>query len=135
MADSKGNPVMKHYFLADVSDFIFVSDPPEEGNIIFIPGGSYPELPEYDEFRETVTTSKDSAEKWFADMAKTFRSTEEDLTDLASEEKSAAHGKRAKRIYRSFPELSGRTKKSFEELKEKFEEIKDKFGKKTDKSA
>ena len=38
---------MKHYFLADVSDFIFVSDPPEEGDIIFIPGGSYPELPEY----------------------------------------------------------------------------------------
>ena len=34
-------------FLNDISDFIFISDPPENADIIFIPGGSYPELPEY----------------------------------------------------------------------------------------
>ncbi len=38
---------MKHFYLADISDFIFISDPPENADIIFIPGGSYPELPEY----------------------------------------------------------------------------------------
>ena len=38
---------MKHVFLNDISDFIFISDPPENADIIFIPGGSYPELPEY----------------------------------------------------------------------------------------
>ena len=39
--------MMKHDFLNDISDFIFISDPPENADIIFIPGGSYPELPEY----------------------------------------------------------------------------------------
>ena len=39
--------MMKHVFLNDISDFIFISDPPENADIIFIPGGSYPELPEY----------------------------------------------------------------------------------------
>ena len=38
---------MKHDYLADISDFIFVDDAPEKADIIFIPGGSYPELPEY----------------------------------------------------------------------------------------
>lgn len=38
---------MKHDYLADISDFIFVSDAPEQADIIFIPGGSYPELPEH----------------------------------------------------------------------------------------
>ena len=38
--------MMKHVFLNDISDFIFISDPPENADIIFIPGGSYPELPE-----------------------------------------------------------------------------------------
>ena len=39
--------MMKHDLLNDISDFIFISDPPENADIIFIPGGSYPELPEY----------------------------------------------------------------------------------------
>ena len=39
--------MMKHVYLNDISDFIFISDPPENADIIFIPGGSYPELPEY----------------------------------------------------------------------------------------
>ena len=38
---------MNHDFLADISDFIFVSDPPEKADVIFIPGGAYPELPEH----------------------------------------------------------------------------------------
>ena len=36
-----------HDFIKDVTDFIFLSDAPERADIIFIPGGSYPELPEY----------------------------------------------------------------------------------------
>ena len=36
-----------HDFIKDISDFIFVSDAPERADIIFIPGGSYPELPEH----------------------------------------------------------------------------------------
>ena len=39
--------MMKHVFLNDISDFIFISDPPENADIIFIPGCSYPELPEH----------------------------------------------------------------------------------------
>lgn len=37
---------MKHDFIKDITDFIFISDPPEQAEVIFIPGGSYPELPE-----------------------------------------------------------------------------------------
>ena len=37
---------MDHDFIQDVSDFIFLCDPPEKSDIIFIPGGSYPELSE-----------------------------------------------------------------------------------------
>ncbi len=37
---------MTHDFIKDISNFIFVSDPPEQADVIFIPGGSYPELPE-----------------------------------------------------------------------------------------
>ena len=32
--------------MRDVSDFIFLSDPPETADLIFIPGGSYPDLSE-----------------------------------------------------------------------------------------
>ncbi len=38
---------MKHDYLTDISEFIFLSDQPEHADIIFIPGGSYPELPEH----------------------------------------------------------------------------------------
>ena len=91
-------------------------------------------LSRYDEFRETVITNKESAEKWFSDMAKAFHSTEKDLTDLESEEKSESHGKHSQKIYR-ISTLSERTEKSFNELKEKWEEIKSKLGTKNDKSA
>jgi uncharacterized SAM-binding protein YcdF (DUF218 family) len=37
---------MSFDFVRDVSDFIFLSDPPETADLIFIPGGSYPELSE-----------------------------------------------------------------------------------------
>ena len=37
---------MTHDYMQAVSDFIFVCDPPAEADIIFVPGGSYPELPE-----------------------------------------------------------------------------------------
>ncbi len=33
--------------ITDISDFIFVSDEPEKTDAIFLPGGSYPEQPEY----------------------------------------------------------------------------------------
>lgn len=33
--------------IADISNFIFVSDEPEKVDAIFLPGGSYPEQPEY----------------------------------------------------------------------------------------
>ncbi|MBR5423686.1 MAG: YdcF family protein [Clostridia bacterium] len=36
-----------HDVIKDISDFIFVSDAPAHADIIFIPGGSYPELPEH----------------------------------------------------------------------------------------
>jgi uncharacterized SAM-binding protein YcdF (DUF218 family) len=32
--------------IGDITDFLFVSDPPAQADIIFIPGGSFPELPE-----------------------------------------------------------------------------------------
>lgn len=34
-------------FIADISNFIFVSDEPEKADAIFLPGGSHPEQPEY----------------------------------------------------------------------------------------
>ena len=37
---------MKHNYIQDISDFIFVSDQPEKADIIFIPGSAYPEVPE-----------------------------------------------------------------------------------------
>ena len=36
-----------HDILADIGDFIFVSDPPEQADAIMVAGGSHPELPEY----------------------------------------------------------------------------------------
>lgn len=33
--------------ISDISDYIFVSDTPQKVDAIFLPGGSYPELPEY----------------------------------------------------------------------------------------
>lgn len=36
-----------HDVIKDITDFVFVADAPERADIIFIPGGSYPELPEY----------------------------------------------------------------------------------------
>ena len=37
---------MTHDRIKDISDFIFISDPPEKTDIIIFPGGSYPELSE-----------------------------------------------------------------------------------------
>ena len=37
----------KRDVIKDITDFIFVADAPERADIIFIPGGSYPELPEH----------------------------------------------------------------------------------------
>ena len=34
---------MMHPFYEDISDFIFVRDEPEKADIIFVPGGNYPE--------------------------------------------------------------------------------------------
>ena len=33
--------------IADISNYIFVSDKPEKSDAIFLPGGSHPEQPEY----------------------------------------------------------------------------------------
>lgn len=33
--------------ITDISDFIFISDPPAKADVIFLPGGSHPEQPEY----------------------------------------------------------------------------------------
>ncbi len=38
---------MTNKFIADISDFIFVSDTPQKVDAIFLPGGSHPEQPEY----------------------------------------------------------------------------------------
>ncbi len=38
---------MTHHIIADITDFIFVSDEPEKVDAIFLPGGSFPEQPEY----------------------------------------------------------------------------------------
>ena len=32
-----------NHIIQDISDFIFVSDPPVDADIIMVPGGSYPE--------------------------------------------------------------------------------------------
>ena len=36
-----------HDVIKDISDYIFVADAPERADIIFIPGGSFPALPEH----------------------------------------------------------------------------------------
>ena len=38
---------MDRLIIADISNFIFVSDKPEKADAIFLPGGSYPKQPEY----------------------------------------------------------------------------------------
>ncbi len=38
---------MTDRIITDISDFIFVSDAPRRSDVIFIPGGSHPEQPEY----------------------------------------------------------------------------------------
>ena len=38
---------MNHRIIADITSFIFVSDKPVKTDAIFLPGGSYPEQPEY----------------------------------------------------------------------------------------
>ena len=38
---------MPSRIITDISDFIFVSDPPEKSDAIFLPGGSHPAQPEY----------------------------------------------------------------------------------------
>lgn len=48
---------IKMKFIDDISDFIFLEDKIEESDIIFIPGGSHPELGEY------------AAELWKQDLA------------------------------------------------------------------
>lgn len=37
---------MNMRIVQDITDFIFLEDEPEKADVIFIPGGSYPELPE-----------------------------------------------------------------------------------------
>ena len=38
---------MTNKIIAAITDFIFVADEPQKADVIFIPGGSFPELPEY----------------------------------------------------------------------------------------
>ena len=38
---------MNNRIITDISNFIFVSDEPEKADAIFLPGGSFPEQPEY----------------------------------------------------------------------------------------
>ena len=38
---------MTDRIIADISDYIFVEDIPCEADVIFLPGGSHPEQPEY----------------------------------------------------------------------------------------
>ena len=38
---------MSSKIITDISDFIFVNDPPEKSDAIFLPGGSHPAQPEY----------------------------------------------------------------------------------------
>lgn len=38
---------MLNRVIADISDFIFISDTPIKSDAIFLPGGSYPEQAEY----------------------------------------------------------------------------------------
>lgn len=37
---------MTNKIIADISDFIFISDKPQKVDAIFLPGGSHPEQPE-----------------------------------------------------------------------------------------
>lgn len=37
---------MNRQIISDITDFIFVSDKPQKADIIFLPGGSFPEIPE-----------------------------------------------------------------------------------------
>lgn len=41
------HPLKQMEIITDISNFIFVSDAPETVDAIFLPGGSYPEPPEY----------------------------------------------------------------------------------------
>lgn len=36
-----------NHIISDITDYIFVSDEPEKADAIFLPGGSFPEQPEY----------------------------------------------------------------------------------------
>ena len=38
---------MNPRIIADITNFIFVSDEPEQADAIFLPGGSFPGPPEY----------------------------------------------------------------------------------------
>ena len=38
---------MDRHIINDIGNFIFVSDEPEKADVIFLPGGSHPEQPEY----------------------------------------------------------------------------------------
>jgi len=38
---------MANHIIADITNFIFISDEPEKVDAIFLPGGSHPEQPEY----------------------------------------------------------------------------------------
>lgn len=38
---------MTNKIIAAITDFIFVTDEPQKADVIFIPGGSFPELPEF----------------------------------------------------------------------------------------
>ncbi len=38
---------MNNRIITDISNYIFVSDAPEKSDVIFLPGGSHPEQPEY----------------------------------------------------------------------------------------
>lgn len=38
---------MGNRFITDITDFIFVKDEPEKADVIFLPGSSHPEQPEY----------------------------------------------------------------------------------------
>lgn len=38
---------MTNRMISDITNFIFVADKPRKADIIFLPGGSYPEPPEY----------------------------------------------------------------------------------------
>ena len=41
-----GSCMMNNRMVKDITDFIFIEDKPQKADVIFIPGGAYPELPE-----------------------------------------------------------------------------------------